>query len=121
MKALPLLVLVASSQAFAQTASTEFPSDAVPMSLAALQEGFAGKEYAVKPATGFGWSWDFKSDGVFYLSSGSFTDVGKWTVQESKLCTEGRKVKAGCNEIRQVGSDLYMKRDSGEVVKLLLK
>ena len=121
MKALPLLILIASSQVFAQTAATEFPSDAAPLSVAALQESFAGKEYSVKPTNGSGWSWQFKSDGSFYLASGSFSDVGKWSVQESKLCTEGRRIATSCNEIRQAGSVLYMKRDNGEVVKLTLK
>jgi hypothetical protein len=116
-----LIALFATSKVLAQTASTEFPSDAAPLASAALQQVLAGKEYSVKPATGFGWRWQFKDDGSFYLMSGSFTDTGKWSVQESKLCTEGRKVTASCNEIRQGGSTLYMKRDSGEIVKLQLQ
>jgi len=121
MKSLPLFVLFASIQVSAQTPPTEFPGDAAPLTVALLKEAFAGKEYAVKPMAGNGWSWQFKADGTFYLFSGSFSDVGKWTVEESKLCTEGRKIATSCNEIRQAGSMLYMKRDNGEVVKLSLK
>ena len=34
------------------------------------------------------------------------------------MCSEGKQIKSGCNEVRALGTDLYLKRDNGEVVKM---
>lgn len=121
MKILLPLVLVASSPVLAQTPSTQFPEGAFPLSGTALQDRIAGKKFSVKPATDYRWRWQFSTDGSFYLNSGNFNSSGKWSVQDSKLCTEGRNVSAACNEIRELGTKLYLKRDSGEVVEMALE
>ncbi len=119
MRALPILLLLLTTQAFAQTAPAEFPADATPLAAGALQDRLSGKVYSVKPADGSEWRWELKSGGTFFINIGSFSDYGKWRVEDSKLCSDGRKIKASCNEIRQHGSALLLKRDSGEIVEMV--
>jgi hypothetical protein len=117
MTALVALAFLATSQAIAQTAPNEFPPDAVPVSAATLQESLAGKIYSVRLTNGTTWRLQFDSNGYYFINtSDRFNDHGKWRADESKLCTEPRKAAAACNEIRQQGAVLYLKRDSGEVV-----
>ena len=117
MKTIAILALLVSAQAFAQTAPKEFPADATPLAEAAMQESFSGKTYNVKLVNGTSWKWQFKTDGYFYFNtSDGFSDSGKWSTKESKLCTEGRKIGASCNEIRQQGVILHYKRDNGDIV-----
>ena len=118
MKHWAIPIFLAASQTFAQPAPTTFPSDAVPLSPVALQDALAGKVYTVKLADGTRWRWQFKADGLFYLNVGSFSDSGKWSTKESALCSEGRQIAASCNEVRQLGSDLLLKRDNGTVVTM---
>lgn len=118
MKSLIVPIFLAASQVFAQSAPTTFPSDAVLLSPVSLHEALAGKVYTVKLADGTRWRWQFKGDGLFYLNVGTFSDSGKWSTKESALCSEGRQVAASCNEVRQLGSDLLLKRDNGTVVTM---
>jgi hypothetical protein len=112
------LLCTAACQAIAQTAPTTFPAESVPLAPAALQETLAGQTYTVKLADGANWRWQFNSNGYFFFNSGGFSDTGKWSTKESALCSEGKKIAASCNEVRQQGADLYLKRDNGDVVKM---
>jgi hypothetical protein len=95
-----------------------FPADALALDPSALKERLSGKVYELKPAGSPDWRWQFRADGYFFFNSGAFSDSGKWSIKESAVCSEGRKIPASCNEVRQVGSDLFLKRDSGEVVRM---
>lgn len=122
MKTLVALALFASVQTFAQPAPKDFPPDSMPLAEAAIQENFSGKTYAVKPISGPTWKWQFKSDGYFFFNtSDGFSDSGKWSAKENKLCTEGRRMGASCNEIRKKDVILYYKRDNGDVVEMTLQ
>lgn len=112
------LLVATSAQAFAQTTPSTFPDDAAALAPAALQDALAGKVYAVKMATGPDWRWEFNANGYFYFNAGSFSDRGKWSVKDSTLCSEGKQIKASCNEVRQRGTALYLKRDNGDVVMM---
>ena len=115
-----LLPLLAATQAFAQTAPADFPADATTLSAAALQEAFAGKVFAVKLTDGTGWRLEYKSNGYFWVNtSKGFSDTGKWSTTDGKLCGEGQKIRASCNEVRANGKALLLKRDSGEIIELV--
>lgn len=114
-------ILFATSAALAQAPSAEFPDGASALSPERLQESIAGKVFSVKPASGPDWRWQFKPDGYFFINVGTFADSGKWSVKESALCTEGSRIKFSCNEVRLVGAELHLKRDSGEIVRLQAK
>jgi hypothetical protein len=98
-----------------------FPEAATTISPEALAAAVTGKAFSVKPAQGSTWRWQFNANGYHYINVGSFSDSGKWSIKESSLCSEGRQIKFSCNEVRAVGTDLYLKRDSGEVVKLVVQ
>lgn len=121
MKTTLLLLMAATTAAFAEPAPREFPVDAGALTAAALQDALSGKTYAVKPAEGPNWRWQFNANGYFFLNVGDFSDSGKWSAKEGALCSEGRKINASCNEVRRQGADLYLKRDNGEVVRMTLQ
>ena len=102
-------------------AAQEFPEGSAPLTQESLSTTVAGKVFSVKTAQGPAWRWQFKTDGYFFINIGSFSDSGKWTTKESALCTEGSKIKYSCNEVRNLGGDLMLKRDNGEIVKLVVQ
>lgn len=117
-----VLALFVSVQAHAQSAPKDFPPDSTPLVETAIQENFSGKTFTVKPASGPTWKWQFKTDGYFFFNtSDGFSDSGKWNAKENKLCTEGRRMGASCNEIRKKDAILYYKRDNGDIVEMLLQ
>ena len=118
MKLMPVFLVLASSVAFAQSIPTDFPEGATTFGTDALKSAVSGKVFTVKAAKGPNWRWQFNPDGFFYINVGSFSDSGKWSTKESALCSEGRQIKYSCNEVRAHGADLYLKRDSGEVVRM---
>ena len=112
-------MLLTTPLVFAQNAPKEFPVDSVELAEPAMQDAFAGKIYAVKLPNGTSWKWDFRSNVYYYFNtSDGFSDTGKWNIKETKLCTEGRKINASCNEIRKLGDILNYKRDNGDVVTM---
>ena len=120
--AIGLTLLVVAVAALAQTSPTEFPTDATPVAESALQESVSGKVYAVKLPDGVSWRMEFKPDGVYQFSSSrGLSEVGKWSAQESKLCTEGKKIGASCNDIRKQGDALLLKRDNGQIVTMTVQ
>jgi hypothetical protein len=116
---LPLVFV--SVWASAQTSLPAFPDGAAPLSPQALEAALAGKVFSVKPASGPGWRWQINANGYFFINAGNFSDSGKWSVKDSTLCSEGQKIKANCNEVRLAAGELYLRRDSGEVVKLAVQ
>jgi hypothetical protein len=118
MKYLALPILLISSMAWAQSSPTEFPDGATAVAPEALKGSVADKVFAVKPSKGPTWRWQFNANGYFFINIGNFSDSGKWEAKDSSLCTEGKQIKASCNEVRAKGAELYLKRDNGEVVRL---
>lgn len=108
-----------SAPAFAQPAPTEFPDGAIPLTAPALQAAVEDKVFMAQPAQGAAWRLQYNANGFFYVNVGNFSDDGKWSVKDSTLCTEGKRVKAFCNELRSKDGVLYMKRESGEILKLV--
>jgi hypothetical protein len=120
MKVKRLLPLIAVSSAMAQTAPADFPVDATPPAAAVLQGALAGKVFAVKLADGSSWRLEYKGSGYFWINtSKGFADTGKWSTQDGKLCSEGQKIKANCNDVRARGASLLLKRESGEIIELV--
>ncbi len=102
-------------------AAQEFPEGSAPLTQESLSTAVAGKVFSVKTAQGPVWRWQFKADGYFFINIGGFSDSGKWTVKESTLCTEGSKINYSCNEVRSTGGELVLRRDNGEIVKLVVQ
>lgn len=110
-------MLVTSALAQAPAVSGEFPADAKALAADALQQRVAGKVFNVKPATGAAWRLQFQANGFYFINAGNYSDSGKWRTEESMLCTAPQKRPPSCNDMRLAGDALYLKRDSGEIVK----
>jgi hypothetical protein len=115
--ALALCGAATIAQAQAPAVPTEFPSGAQPLTAESLQQRLSGKVFNVKTANGGTWRLQYEPRGYFYINVGSYSDSGNWRVDGSQLCAEPQKSKAGCNEMRLAGESLYLKRDSGEIIK----
>ncbi len=121
----PLLIPLAiaasalvADPAQAQGVVTEFPASAQPLATTALQERIAGRLFHVTTASGVTWRLQYQANGYFYINvSNGFSDTGKWRVESSMLCSEPQKSNASCNEMRLAGDQLYLKRDSGEIIR----
>ncbi len=116
--ALFLAVAAACGPAVAQTAPPAFPEGATPLAADDLTKALSDKVFHVQPASGPAWRLQYNANGYWFIDVGAFRDTGKWVAKDSTVCGEGRQIRASCNEIRTKDGTLYMKRDSGEVVKL---
>ncbi|HET9978138.1 MAG TPA: hypothetical protein VFQ20_11915 [Burkholderiaceae bacterium] len=109
----------ACAQASAPGAAADFPPEARTLTADALRERLAGKVFHVALANGASWRLQYQSGGYFYLNvSTGYADSGKWRVEDSKLCSEPQKTRAACNDVRLVSDLIYLRRDSGEIVRL---
>ncbi|WP_157991504.1 hypothetical protein [Caldimonas tepidiphila] len=120
----PLLLAalaVACTAAAAQTsAPAGFPEDSAPPAAAELRERLGGKVFNVKLADGASWRLEYKSNGYFFINtSRGFNDSGEWKVEDGRLCNKGRRIGETCHDVRVKGSELYMKRDNGEIVQFV--
>lgn len=116
-----LSLMILPLTVYAQTAiPTEFPADAVQLSDEALTERMAGKVYKAKLTDGTTWRVDYKKNGFAFLNLGSgFSDSGKWSTKEGKLCSVWKVAPSACSETRVNDEAVYIKRVStGEVVAL---
>jgi hypothetical protein len=115
------VALVLSAGASSASFADEFPEGATPMQPAQVTQTFAGKVFTVKLKDGTGWRFDFRTGGNFYFKhSKGPTDTGEWRVEDSKLCTKGRKfIDPSCNEVRFKDDHLLFKRDNGDVVEFV--
>lgn len=121
MARMPLVSLVMLVTLAGAANAQDFPEGSLPLTSEALSTSISGKVFSVKPAQGSTWRWQFNGNGVFYINIGSFSDTGKWSTKDSSLCTEARQIKFSCNEVRTHTGDLLLKRDSGEIVKLVVQ
>ena len=108
-------LLALGSSSIAQT--NTFPDGAEPLKAEVLSAALSGKVFAVSPAQGSTWRWQFDENGYFFLNVGKNSSSGKWSTKDSSLCEDSGK-NSGCNEVRSKDNVLYLKRSSGEVVAL---
>lgn len=98
---------------------TEFPADAQPLSAADLARKVSGKVFNVELQNGIRWRLDYKTNGYLFVNvSNGMATSGPWRAEEGRLCTHMRGGSASCNEVREQGQRLYVKRDNGDVIAL---
>lgn len=120
MKVLLAVILVAfTSAAWAHKVTTVFSSGAAPLAPDALKLALEGKAFTAQPAQGPRWHLGYRQDGAFTVIAGDFADEGRWTVGDSAVCTEGKKLKYLCNALRAKGGLLFLQRKDGEVMQLV--
>ena len=117
-KLLIILLLIPAVTAFAQ--GTAFPDGATTPSAADIQQRLAGKAFEIKLADGSMWHVQYGNGSDYdFKSSKGFADHGDWKAEDGKVCSKGSKMPYACNEVRVKGDDLYLKRDSGEIVQFI--
>jgi hypothetical protein len=114
------VALLAAGAALAQASlPVEFPATAKPLAAAALKDAIAGKIFKVDLADGTHWRLEYKANGYFFVNtSPGFNGTGDWRADDERLCARLRGREMSCNEVRDVGGVLHLKRDSGEVIAL---
>ena len=114
---LALTMAVGAALAQSPTVPMEFPAEAKPLTADDLHQRVGGKVFRVKTAAGGAWRLQYQAGGFLYFNAGGYSDSGRWRIDGSKLCSELQKSPASCNEMRVAGDALYLKRDSGEIIK----
>lgn len=110
-----------TSLAAAQPSAPDFQEGSTALSETEMTAAVADKVFLATPAKGAQWRLQYNANGYFFVNVGAFSDNGKWSVKGSTVCTEGKQVRYFCNEFRVKDGGLFMKRESGEVLKLELK
>ena len=120
---LPLVLTPLLIAACAATAppSTEFPPGARAPSAAEVMTLLRGKSTQVTLANGTMVRADYaaNTNDVKAYANGR-SDSGTWRAEDGRVCHEFKVFNSSCSEIRLVGQNLYLKRFTGEVVRLTI-
>lgn len=95
--------------------ATDFPAGARTPTAAEVTGLLKGKSF--NQPNGVRTDYAADSNTVTAYFSGR-SDTGTWRGEDGRVCFELKTVPSGCNELRLVGNDLYLKRMSGQVIKL---
>jgi hypothetical protein len=100
-------------------APREFPADAAALSAEALKRKITGKVFDVRLHDGTRWRLDYRGSGYLFVNvSGGGSISGPWRAEESRICAQMRGSPESCNEVREQGPRIYLKRDNGDVIAL---
>jgi hypothetical protein len=120
MKFVPFLTLLAACCCVVSAHAQDFPAGVTVPAAADVQQRLADKVFNTKLASGQGWRLEYKSNGYFFINvSNGYSDSGKWSAQDGRLCHEPRKTNASCNDLRAGADTLFLKRDNGEIIELV--
>ena len=94
--------------------ATEFPAGAKAPSAAEVTNLLRGKSFV---AGGVRTDYAKEGNGATVYISGQ-SDAGTWRTEDGRVCLDGfRALPSVCNDVRLVGSDIYVKRSNGQVVQ----
>jgi len=99
-------------------APMDFPPDAVPLSAEAVSKKVSGTTFDTQLHNGTRVRLEYKANGYLFVNAPGFANSGPWRAEESRVCSQMRNDAASCNEVRERGRQLYVKRDNGEVIAL---
>ncbi len=121
--AVAITMALAPPAAMAQTAAetvTEFPPGAQALSPEALSAALADRRFSMVYSSMVTLRLDFKTrSGWVFATAGSVSDSGQWRTEGSTLCIQfQQRFPSSCSEIRAMDGDLYMKRSTGQIVKM---
>lgn len=100
----------------------DFPADARTPSAAELTALLRGKSFDIVDSQGqtIRAHYAAASNDVEIFSSGR-SDHGTWRAEDGRVCHEFRTFPASCSEYRLIGEDLYLKRASGTMARMLVR
>ena len=98
----------------------DFPPGARAPAAAEATSLLRGKSFTLANPNGSSTRVDHAGDasgGVAIYFSGR-SDSGTWRTEDGRVCLDGfRALPSVCNDVRLVGSDIYVKRANGQVVQ----
>lgn len=124
MKTLSLCLLAVAGVlvgcASAPPAQTEFPPGARAPTAAEIVSLLRGKSFTVANPNGSSTRVDHAADDSGGLTAyfAGRTDSGTWRAEDGRICFQFQVLPSNCNEVRLLGSELYMKRSNGDVVRV---
>ena len=110
--------VVAAPVPSASGAPMDFPADAMPLSAEAVSKKVSGVVFDTQLHDGTRVRLEYKGNGYLFLNAPGFANSGPWRAEESRICSQMKNAAASCNEVRERGRQLYVKRDNGEVIAL---
>jgi hypothetical protein len=106
---------VLAGAAWAQVA---VPDDATTPDTAEVKKFFDDRIHKVRFADGTGLRLEFKANGYYWVNtSRGFNSSGTWEPKDGQLCTQLKGRDRVCNDVRMHAGSLYLKRESGEIVR----
>lgn len=98
--------------------ASEFPAGAKAPSAAEVTALLKGKSFDLSGPGGVRTDYAKEGNAITVYFSGR-SDVGTWRAEDGRVCMENfRAIQGACNDVRMIGSDIYVKRSNGQVVKL---
>jgi len=90
----------------------------VSLSADALAKRLAGKTFDSVFANGTAVRLEYKASGYMFVNAPGFASSGTWRAEDGRICSQLKGREAACNGVREKGQQLYLKRDSGEVMAM---
>jgi hypothetical protein len=99
--------------------SADFPADAQPLSADAVTRKVAGKTFDTQLRDGTRVRLEYKSNGYLFINAaGGYANSGPWRAEDGRICSQMKGAAASCNEVREQGQRLFVRRDNGELIAL---
>ena len=101
--------------------SAEFPASLVVPTAQELSAFITGQTAQGTFADGTSVQSIYGADGTLIASAPSFSDAGRWRVEDGRICGSLRKLGEFCNDARLDSGSLYLRRKNGEIVRYEVK
>jgi hypothetical protein len=103
----------------APAASGDFPADAQPLSADGVTRKVAGKTFDTQLRDGTRVRLEYKSNGYLFVNAASgYAGSGPWRAEDGRICSQMKGAAASCNDVREQGQRLFLRRDNGEMIAL---
>ena len=102
----------------ASGAPTDFPPEAVALSADAVAKKVTSKTFDTQLHNGPRVRLEYKANGYLFVNAPGYQNSGPWRAEDGRICSRMKNADASCNEVRELGGKIYLKRDNGEVIAL---
>jgi len=105
----------------ASGAPIDFPPDAVKLSADEVSKRITSKTFDTQLFNGPRVRLEYKASGYLFVNAPQYSNSGPWRAEDGRICSHMKNADPSCNEVRELGGKLYLKRDNGEVITLTPK
>jgi hypothetical protein len=102
----------------ASGAPREFPPDAVALSKEEVAGKITGRTFDTQLHDGPRVRLEYKASGYLFVNAPGYANSGPWRAEDGRICSRMRNADPSCNEVRELGGRIYLKRDNGDVIAL---